>query len=151
MPQITNVKQSVISVLFAVFGLFAAFDIAFLAYSSDYRNFFGDVRDISGVMWRIIPDVVMVLFYGLIHWKIKNGIILPRLMVWHGVLFGLLGFAMCLPWGGYFLAPFSPVGLLYLGSILWSPAGYALSLSVAMVFIAFNVYLIRLGLAAKKS
>lgn len=149
MPQISNVNQSVISVLFAVLGLIAAFDIAFLTYSNDYRNFFGEVGDISGVMWRIIPDIAMVVFYGFIHWKIKSGIVLPRLMVWHGILFSLLGLAMCLPWGGYFLAPFSPVGLLYLGSILWSPVGYFLSLSVAIIFIAFNVYLIRFGLAAR--
>lgn len=128
----------------------AAFDIVLLAYSNEYRNFFGVVRDISGVMWRIIPDIVLILFYGLIFWKIRNGIFLPRLMVSHGVLYGLLGIAMCLPWGGYFLAPFSPIGLLYLGSILWSPSGYFLSLGIAIVFIASNLYLIRLGLSVAR-
>jgi len=144
-----NMNLSCIRFLFALFGLLAAFDIVLLVYSDDYRNFFGAVRDISDVMWRIVPDVAMFFFYGLVYWKTKNEVALPRLMLWHGVLYGLLGIAMCLPWGGYFLAPFSPVGLLYLGSILWSSPGYFLSLGVAIMFIASNLYLIRSGLIGR--
>lgn len=141
-----SVKKARIRFLFALFGMLAAFDIVLLIYSNEYRNFFGEVQGVSGVMWRIILDIALTVFYGLIFWKITNGILLPRLMVWHGVLYGLLGIVMCLPWGGYFFAPFSPIGLLYLGSILWTPLGYSLSLGITIFFITSNLYLIWFGL-----
>ncbi len=142
--------KNYIKVIFAVFGVLAAFDIVLLVYSNEYRNIFGEVRNTSEVMWRFIADIVMVIFYGFVYWKTKKGISLPRLMVWHGVLYSLLGVAMCIPWAGYFLAPFSAVGLLYLTSIIWIQDGYYLSLAITVMFIAFNLHLIQRGLKERK-
>ena len=142
--------KSYIMLIFFIFGVLAAVDMLFLIYSSGYRDVFGQVSDISEVMWRIILDIVMVLFYGLVFWKLKKGSILPRLMIWHGAIFSLLGVAMCIPWAGYFFAPFSPISLLYLASIIWVQDGYYLSLIITVMFIVFNLYLIQRGLREKK-
>jgi len=71
-------------------------------------------------------------------------------MIWHGAIFSLLGVAMCIPWAGYFFAPFSPISLLYLASIIWVQDGYYLSLIITVMFIVFNLYLIQRGLKEKK-
>lgn len=139
-------RQAGIRYLFALFGILAAIDIALISFSLPYRSAYGAVRSIPDVSWRIIPDVVMIFFYGLVFWKTTSGAVPPRLMVWHGILYSIVGIAMCIPWGGYFFAPFSPVGSLFLGSMLWVPSGYFLSLGVAILFIAFNLYLVWCGL-----
>ncbi len=140
-----------IKFIFSVFGLLATFDLLFLIYSSEYRDVFGQVSGVAEITWRIIADIVMALFYGLVFWKLKKGITLPRLMICHGVLYGLLGVAMCIPWAGYFFAPLSPIGLLFLASIIWIQDGYYLSLAIALMFIVFNLYLIQYGLKENKN
>ncbi len=129
--------------LYVLFCAFVSFDIVLLVYSTEYRDFFGVTENLYGAIWRVIPNIVMLFIYGLAFWKARQGIYYSRAMLWHGVIFILLGFVMCIPWGGYFLAPFSPIGLPYLSSILWVPQGYFLSLAVAIAFIVANVYLIR--------
>jgi hypothetical protein len=141
-------KKTCIKYLFAAFCLFALFDFFLLILSNEYRNFFGEVRKASEVIWRVAIDVVMVLFYGILYRKATIGTFMPRVMVWHGVLYCLLGFAMCLPWVGYLLAPFSPISLLYLGSILWA-FSWGLSLTITIVFIVSNIYLAWFGLTTR--
>lgn len=52
--------------------------------------------------------------------------------------------------GRFFLAPLTPVGLLYLGS-MWTPFGYGGSLGVAGIFVVFNIYLMWVGLTSTSS
>ncbi len=147
MMQVNHLKQGYIRLVFASFCVLVALDVALLFCAEEYRDFFGVTRGVADVMWRIVPDVTMMFFYGLAYLKMKSVGLLPRVALWHGLIFGLLGLVLCLPWGGYFFAPFTPIGSLYLAAILWLPDGYLFSLSVAVVFIAFNVSLMLQGIA----
>jgi hypothetical protein len=97
---------------------------------------------------RIVIDGSMIVFYGLVYLKMREGGVLPRVMLWHGLLYGLLGFGLCLPWVGDFLAPLTPVSLLFLGAIIWTPFHYYGALGVSGAFVLFNIYLIWAGLTS---
>lgn len=125
-------------------------DFVLLLVSREYRDVLGTTEGISGAVWRIVLDIGMIAIYGLMYFKVnRNSRILSPLLVCHGLLYGSLGAALCLPWGGYFIAPLTPVGLLYLGSILWVPHGYFVALVVAVVFVTFNIFLVWAGVKLK--
>ncbi len=124
-------------------------DFLLILLSQEYRDVFGATNQITDSLWRIFLDLMMTGFYGVVFYKHKEGNYSPRLLLWHGVFFGLVGIALCVPWGGYFLAPFSPIGMPYLVAIGWVPYGYFISIFMALVFIIFNIYLIRTGLSSK--
>jgi hypothetical protein len=138
---------------FACLGALALLDVVLLLSTEEYRNALGVTPGVfdSFNLGRIILDVLMSVFYWMVYVKIREGRVLSSLMVWHGLLYGLLGAALCfLPWGGLFLAPLTPVGVLYLGAILWTPFQLPGALGVAVAFVAFNTYLVRAGLTSGK-
>ena len=98
---------------------------------------------------KVIFDVSMVAFYGIVYVKMREGRVLSRMMLWHGLFYGLLGLALCLPWIGMFLALFTPVGVLYLG-MLWTPLGYYGALGVAAHIYCFQ-HLLGMGWANKRN
>ena len=89
----------------------------------------------------------MIAFYGIVYVKMRKGAILPRVMLWHGLLYGLIGLILCLPWT-YVFAPLTPVGVIYLGMFFWTPFGWPGAQGVAAAFVAFNIYLVWAGLTS---
>lgn len=146
-----NTKRNYLKYVFVFLGILVLADVFLIFFSEDYRNIFGATNQITDSLWRIVPDFMMMVFYGFMYLKHENGLSPSNILLWHGVLFGLVGLAMCIPWGGYFFAPFSPIGLLYLVLIIWAPSGYFLSLCVAILFIVFNLNLIRVGFMRRNS
>lgn len=51
--------------------------------------------------------------------------------------------------GRVFLAPFTPIGVLYFGSLMWTPFEFIGSLVVGGAFVAFNLFLAWAGLKLK--
>ena len=151
MMQIDKLKIGCVRIGFACLGAFAALDVVMLLSSGDYRNTLGRTHGVSDSfnIGRILIDGSMIAFYGLVYLKMREGGVLPRVMVWHGLLYGLLGVLLCFPWGGFFLAPLTPVGLLFLGAIIWTPFDYYGALGVAGAFVVFNIYLIWAGLTSE--
>jgi len=131
--------------LFALFCVLAIVDLAAVLFSSTYRDLFGRTHDLTDAMWRIIPDVVMATVYGIVFWKLNDEFFLRKFAVWHGVVYGVLSVLMCIPWGGYFLAAFSPIGILYLTPLMLSSSGYFASMGVAVTFFILNVFLFVTG------
>jgi len=150
MMQIDKLKIGCVRIGFACLGAFAALDVVMLLSSGDYRDTLGRTHGVSDSfnIGRIVIDGSMIAFYGLVYLKMREGGVLPRVVMWHGLLYGLLGFGLCLPWIGIFLAPLTPVGLLFLGAIIWTPLHYYGALGVAGAFVAFNMYLIWAGLTS---
>lgn len=136
-------REGVLRHVFAMFCLLPVLDVIVLCSSSGYRDLFGVTHGLSDNWWRLIPDAAMVILYWRVYSKMQKASISPHLMLWHGILYGLLGLALFIPWGGYFLAPLTPIGLLYLGAIVCVPSvGYYLALGVATLFVGFNAYLV---------
>ena len=144
-----KLKFGCVRIGFACLGIFAALDVVIALSSADYRNALGVVRGISDIAWRFAPNLSMIAFYGIVYVKMREGAILPRLMLWHGLIYGLLGLVLCIPWM-YVFAPLTPICALYLGSMS-TPFGYGGMLGMADVFVAFNIYLIWAGLTSTRS
>jgi hypothetical protein len=100
---------------------------------------------------KIVIDGSMIVFYRWVYVKMREGAVLPRVMLWHGLIYGLLGLGLCIPMGGYLLAPLTPVSALYLGAVAWTPFHYYGALGVAGAFVVFNIYLIWAGLTSTSS
>ena len=143
-----TLDEKYLKMLFALFGLLVLMDVVVILSVKDYRNVYGATNQLSDSLWRIIPDCLIMIFHALAYFKSAR-IYSPRFLLGHGICFGLIGFALCLPWGGFFFAPFSPIGLPYLVAIGWLPHGDFIALFIAIVFIVFNLYLIRTALGAK--
>ena len=151
--QSDKLKRYCARIVFACFGVLATLDVVMLLSSGEYRDVLGVTHGVSDIfnIGRIVIDGSMIVFYGLVYLKMRDGSVLSRLMVWHGLLYGLLGVTLCIPWGGFLLAPLTPVGLLYLGALLWTPLSYPGALGVAGAFIVFNIYLVWAGLTSVTS
>jgi hypothetical protein len=146
-----RVKGSWVRFTFARFGLLAAIDVITLLFSIEYREILGRLHGVLENIWRFILDGLMMIFYGFLSAQLgEKACVRSRLIVWHRVLGILFGIVLCIPFGGFFLAPFTPVGLLYLGAMSWTPMGYFGSLVVAITFVAFNMYLVWVGLRGGK-
>lgn len=99
-----KLKRNCARIGFASLGALAALDIVMLLSSGDYRDVLGVTHGVSDIIniWRIVIDGSMIFFYGVVYLKMREGGVLSRLMVWHGLLYGLQGVALCFPWGGFF-------------------------------------------------
>lgn len=98
------------------------------------------------VMGRIVLDVAMIVLYGKAYRKLRENGISRHTAIAHGVSYGLVGLLMCFPMGGFFLAPFTPIGVLYFGSLMWTPFEFIGSLVVGGMFVAFNIFMACAGL-----
>ena len=146
----SKLKIGCVRVGFACLGAFAALDFVLALSSPEYRNALGMVRGIFDVAWRFAPNLSMIAFYGIVYVKMREGAILPRVMLWHGLIYGLLGLVLCLPWT-YVLAPLTPIGVLYLEIFFETPFGWPGAQGVAATFVVFNIYLIWAGLTSTSS
>lgn len=136
---------------FACFGVFAALDAVMRLSTEEYRNSLGTTGVFDSFnIGKVIFNVSMTAFYGWAYVKLREGRALSRLMLWHGVLYGVLGLGLCLPFVGMFLAQLTPIGLLFFGALMWTPFGYPGLLSVAITFVVFNAYLVRVGLRSSQ-
>jgi hypothetical protein len=147
-----NKKIDCVRIGFACLGAFAALDAVMLLSPGGYRDALGQTDGVfdSFNIGRIVIDGSMIVFYRWVYLKMREGIVLPRVMLCHGLLFGFLGLALFIPFLGIFFAPLTPVCALYLGSIR-TPFGYGGMLGVAGVFVVFNIYLIWAGLTSTRS
>lgn len=139
-----------IRVVFVCFGVLAAIDIIMLFFSVGYREILGKPHGALENIWRFLLDGLLMILYRFLSAQLGKAEAWSRFLVWHGVLGGLLGVVLCIPFGGFFLAPFTPVSLLYLGAMLWTPMGFSGSLTVAITFVMFNIYLIWVGVRSGK-
>jgi ABC-type Mn2+/Zn2+ transport system permease subunit len=148
---IHKLKQGWIRLGFAGFATCATLDLIVLLMSDAYRNIMGRTHGISDVtvMCRIVLDVAMMVLYWMAYRKIREHGISRLVAITHGVSYGLLGLLMCFPLGGFFLAPFTPIGVLYFGSLMWTPVEFIGSLVVGGAFVAFNLFLAWAGLKLK--
>ena len=144
----SKLKIGCVRVGFACLGAFAALDFVLALSSPEYRNALGMVRGIFDVAWRFAPNLSMIAFYGIVSVKMREGAILPRVMLWHGLIYGLLGLELCLPWT-YALAPLTPISVLYLWMFL--NFGWPGAQGVVATFVVFNIYLIWAGLTSTSS
>lgn len=147
-----RLKQGWIRIGFACFAICATLDFIALLTSDAYRSIMGRTHGISDVtvMCRIVLDVTMMVLYGMAYRKIReHGISRPTAIA-HGVSYRLLGLLMCFPLGGFFLAPFTPIGVLYFGSLMWTPFEFIGSLVVGGAFVVFNIFLAWAGLKVKR-
>ena len=134
---------------FACLGAFAGLDALTRLILEDYRDAMGTTDEGLSILnvGIIALDVSLTVFYGSMYLKMRKGGILPRVMVWHGLLYGVLGLILCLPWT-YFLAPLTPVCVLYLGIFFWTPFGWHGAQGVAAAFVTFNIYSVWAGLTS---
>lgn len=146
-----RLKQGWIRIGFACFAICAALDFIALLTSDAYRSIMGRTHGISDVpvMCRIVLDVTMMVLYGKAYRKLRESGISRHTAIVHGATYGLVGLLMCFPMGGFFLAPFTPIGVLFFGSILWSPFEFTGSLVVGGMFVAFNIFMACAGLKLK--
>mgnify|MGYP003333843384 FL=1 len=146
-----RLKQGWIRIGFACFVICATLDFITLLTSDAYRSIMGSTYGISdvSVMCRIVLDVTMTVLYGKAYGKLRESGISRLTAIVHGGSYGLLGLLMCFPLGGFFLAPFTPIGVLFFGSMLWSPLEFTGSLVVGGAFVAFNIFLAWTGLRLK--
>jgi hypothetical protein len=144
--QIETLTRGCVRVGFAAFAVFATLDLVVLVGFDEYREAFGATDGMfDGFnLSRIGLDLWMILFYGKVAMRMRHGGISSRLLVWHGLVYGLLGLMLCIPFAGFFFAPLTPVGLLYMGSLL-SPFTLYGSYGVAIAFIVFNIFLVWVG------
>lgn len=136
--------QYVPRILF-IFCILIIADLLLVALSVGYRNQLGviDGKGITGYLYRLLPDILMLSFYGVFFLKYKKSNALPlKLLTIHSVFFMVLGILLCIPWGGLFFAPLTPVGILYLGAISLLAEGFYVSLSIAVAFFILNLYLL---------
>lgn len=131
--------------LFGVFWLLVVVDLLLFVLFEDYRNQLGtfDNYDINSYIYRLLPDLVMLLCYSVFLLRYsKLGIVSRNFVFVHSAIFFLLGAGLCIPWGGIFFAPLTPICVLFLGSVLWIPEGFYVSTTVAMGFLFLNGYLL---------
>lgn len=97
-------KGAGVRIGFASIGTFAALDVVMLLGSGEYRDALGVTHGVLDPinLGRIVLDVSMIAFYRWVYVKMREGRVLLRLMVWHGLLFGLLGLGLCIPLVGIF-------------------------------------------------
>jgi len=70
----------------------------------------------------ILPPSILVLFYGTTCYKLFRGESLGRkVLIAQSVFFSFTALMMCIPFGGYYFAPFNPTGVVYLTSMDWWP------------------------------
>jgi hypothetical protein len=134
---------------FSSFCACAALDAVLLLSFESYRSSLGTPHGVFESTWRHAVDVSMFVFYGVVLMRMREIKALSWLLLCHGVLFGVLGLGLCLPWIGIFLAPLTPVGLLYFGTLVWTPLGYPGALGVAAAFVAYNIWLVWAGLTSE--
>lgn len=84
----------------------------------------------------------MTAFYRWVYVRMGEGRKLSQLLMGHGLLYGVLGFGLCIPFVGILLAQLTPIGRLIFGILMWTPLGYPGLLCVAILFVLFNAYLI---------
>ncbi len=102
------------------------------------------------VMGRIVLDVAMIVLYGMAYRKLRENGVSRHTAIVHGAIYGLVGLLMCFPMGGFFLAPFTPIGVLYFGSLMWTPFEFIGSLVVGGAFVVFNMLLVWAGLKVNR-
>ena len=149
---IHKLKQGWIRFGFACFATCATLDFITLLMSDAYRSIMGRTHGLSDVtvMGRIVLDVAMIVLYGMAYRKLSENGISRHTAIAHGVSYGLLGLLMCFPLGGFFLAPFTPIGVLYFGSLMWTPFEFIGSLVVGGAFVVFNILLVWAGLKVNR-
>jgi len=131
---------------FIIFIYLVIADVACFVASEDFRNAFGvfDVKSSQEYIVRLLPDFILFSFYTVVLFRLQKGNSIPNILLkLYCLLFTLLGLALCIPWGGMFFAPFTPIGVLYVGSILWVPEGFYVSMLIAIMFCITNIYLFK--------
>ena len=129
---------------YLVFLLLVITDLTLIALTPTVRNALGRI---DGLGWaplaaRIAPSVILLGFYS---WFLTKGIRSKRTattaVALHSAVFSLLGLAILLPWLGLFAAALTPISPVYIGALLWLPAGYYAGSLAALVFIGVNLAL----------
>lgn len=140
-----------IQVAFICFAVCATLDCMLVFTSNGYRNVLGRTQGVSDitVICRITFDVAMILLYGMAYRRLRKHGISRRFLIGHGMGYGGIGLLACIPIGGYFLAPLTPIAVLYFGSFMWTPFGFFGSLFAGGAFVLFNTYLFWTGLTLK--
>lgn len=136
-------RRNLIRYLFSAFYGFVLLDIFLFVFFIEYRDFFGVIKkdSVTNISVRLTPDILMFFFYTNVKLKIhKYGYISRKVVLVHSFACLLIGLALCTPWIGMFLAPLSPIGSLYLSSILLFENGYYISLGIALIFVILNIY-----------
>lgn len=137
---------------FACFGVFAGLDGVMRLSSEQYRNSLGTTGILDSFnIGKVLFNILMTAFYGWVYAKMGEGRALSRLMLWHGLFYGVLGLGLCLPFVGMFLAQLTPIGLLLFATLMWTPFGYLGLLGVASTFVVFNAYLVWVALESNQS
>ncbi len=138
-------RGNLVRYLFNVSCGLVVLDIVLFVTIVEYRNFFGVIRKdgITNIIARLTPDILMVFFYTKAEFNLrKHGYISRKRTLVHSIVCSLIGLILCIPWIGMFLAPFSPIGSLYLSSILLFDNGYYISLGMAFIYVMLNAYII---------
>ena len=70
-----------------------------------------------------------------------------KLIIWQSVFMSMAALLMCFPFGGYFIAPVTPIGVIYLSSLLlwnqkWPVNWYVFSCALSLAFLLANVLII---------
>ena len=123
-------------------------DIFLFFILSDYRNILGKFDDykIIEYVYRLLPNFLMLLFYSIFIFMFFCKKVVPyKLLYAHSMFYIFLSIALFIPWGGIFIAPLTPVSILYLGSIIWVAEGFYVSLFIALIFFILNVYLLKIS------
>jgi hypothetical protein len=138
-----------VRIVYGIFAALVAVDLALITLSADFRNALGrvDGRGGGALVPRILPDLLLLFFYS---WFMRRRFRSERaalLVTVHSFVFAGLGLAATIPWLGMFASFLTPISVLYVGSVLWLPAGYYVALSIAVVFAVANVVI---GVVARR-
>ncbi|VAW96923.1 hypothetical protein MNBD_GAMMA22-1250 [hydrothermal vent metagenome] len=137
--------MSKIKYFYMVLSGFVLLDILLFLILTPYRNVLGVVKedDIFGIFIRLIPDIFMLVFYLFFFIKIIKLNYISTIMVkWHSAICIFIGLLLCIPWVGIFFTSFTPIGFLYISLILWLEEGYYFGISLALVFVLINFYIL---------
>lgn len=122
--------------------IFVIIDAILIALSYEYRNIFGMVDGTGsyGYAIRTTPTIILVLFYAKICYKLLRGEVPnQQFLIIHSIFFSSLALIMCFPWL-YFFAVLTPIGVLYLSSIIFFKSnGYYIACGLSLMFFFANM------------
>ena len=97
----------------------------------DYRNFLANAGGVSVVLWRCVPDVVLVAMYTFVLYQIRRGAFPWRIGLGHGIAYVLLTFEYGAAWTDPSLYP-----------VLMHSRAYLAALAIVLISLLLNVFLI---------
>jgi hypothetical protein len=124
------------------------FNAGMFGFLSDYRNILGIVKTKADYAVLAVPTVGLILFYGRVCFKlfIKGEMLSRKFLINQSIFFSVVALFMCVPFIGYYLALITPIGVIYLSSILlwskdWPLNWYYFSSALCLVFVFINLLL----------